>query len=227
MDISTVTVRGQAVVPGEPDEVRLAVEVTALFPTPEEALDDVTRRSEILERVFENLNIPQPARTTSGVSVREEREYERGKYLHLGYTASNSISIRLNDPQLVGRLIKEATNQAQARLQGSWWQIAFENPARVEAYRQAAGDARRKAEAYAQALGARLGAVLTVTEPGLRREPAHDSVFAMASASDMAPGSESEIDVHAGSLISAPGGSDFSPRTGLTKVIGVDLDNGF
>lgn len=200
MDISTVTVRGQAVVPGEPDEVRLAIELTALFPTPEEALADVAKRSEILESIFDDLDISRTARTTSGVSVREEREYEGGNYLHRGYTASNRVSIRLADSQLVGRLMKEATNQAQARLQGPWWQIALDNPARVEAYREAAADARRKAEAYAEALGARLGTVLTVIEPGLRREPEHDRVYAMAASADMSLEAEPEIEVHAGSL---------------------------
>jgi uncharacterized protein YggE len=200
MDISTVTVRGQAVVPGEPDEVRLAIELTALSPTPEEALADVAKRSEILERIFNDLDIPRKARTTSGVSVKEEREYERGKYLHRGYTASNRVSIRLDDYQLVGRLMKEATNQAQARLQGPWWQIALDNPARAQAYREAAADARRKAEAYAEALGARLGSVLTVTEPGLRREPEHDRVYAMAASADMSLEAEPEIEVQAGSL---------------------------
>jgi uncharacterized protein YggE len=110
MDLSTVTVRGQAMVSGEPDEVRLAIELTSLFPIPEQALADVARRSEILEHIFENLDIPRAARTTSGLSVREERDYEKCLHVHRGYAASNRVSIRLDDPQLIGRLMKEATN---------------------------------------------------------------------------------------------------------------------
>ena len=170
MDTSTVTVRGDAVVPGEPDEVRLTVEVTALFPTPEEALADVAARSETPEGLLRALDVPRSARTTSGLSVSEEREYERGRYVHRGYTASNRIWIRSNDPGIVGRLMKRATNDAKARIEGPWWHIALDSPARVEACRQAATDARRKADAYANALGARLGHVLSVVEPGLRRE---------------------------------------------------------
>jgi uncharacterized protein YggE len=200
VDESTVIVRGEAVVPGEPDEVRLVLEVTALFPSPEEALADVAKRSEILEGIFDDLNIPRAARSTSGVSVREEREYERGKYHHRGYAASNRVSVRLDDAELVGRLMKSATGKAKAQIRGPWWQIATDNPARVEAYREAATDARRRAEAYAEALGARLGAVLKVTEPGLRHEHPHESVYAMAASADMSMPPEPEVEVHAGSL---------------------------
>ena len=59
-----------------------------------------------------------------------------------------------------------------------WW-IAPDNPARVEACRQAAAEAKRKAEAYADALGLRLGAVA--------ENPAEPSPFGAAPRMRMAP----------------------------------------
>jgi uncharacterized protein len=59
-----------------------------------------------------------------------------------------------------------------ARVSGPWWHVAAENPARLEACRQAASNARGKAEAYAEALGTRLGALADVSEPAALVGPA-------------------------------------------------------
>ena len=116
-----------------------------------------------------------------------------GKGLH-------QISVKLDDATLVGKLMREATNRSQARVSGPWWQVALDNPARAEACRQAAADARRKAEAYVTALGARLGAVASVAEPGLGRfEPNYDRSDMMASRAQMAD-SDQPVEVHAGDL---------------------------
>ena len=42
----------------------------------------------------------------------------------------------------------------------------LDNPVRLEAARQAAADARRKAQAYAEGLGATLGQLVRLSEPG-------------------------------------------------------------
>ncbi|HWC70103.1 MAG TPA: SIMPL domain-containing protein, partial [Actinomycetota bacterium] len=55
-------------------------------------------------------------------------------------------------------------DQAKAEVRGPVWWIAPDNPARIEACKRAAAEARRKAEAYAEALGMRLGAVSEIRE---------------------------------------------------------------
>lgn len=200
MDSATVTVRGHAVVPGTPDQARLALELKTLESTPQAALAHVAERSEELERILDELEIAQESRSTSGISVSEEREYEDGRYVHRGYTASNQISVKLGDATLVGKLMREATNRSQARVSGPWWQVALDNPARTEAYRQAAADARRRAEAYVNALGARLGAVASVAEPRLGRLDSHYDHSDVMATSDQAPDSDHSVEVHAGDL---------------------------
>lgn len=116
MDNATVTVRGHAVVPGTPDQARLALELKTLESTPQAALARVAERREELERILDELEIAQERRSTSGISVSEEREYEDGRYVHRGYTAFNQISIKLDDATFVGKLMREATNRSQARV---------------------------------------------------------------------------------------------------------------
>jgi uncharacterized protein len=199
---ATVTVRGNAVVPAQPDEVALKLELTYVAKTTSEALAEVARRSESLETLFNELGIESRQWTTSGVSVREEYDWNRqtGEQKLRGYAADNRISLRLNEPNLIGRLMHEATQRSQARIAGPYWRIAHDNPARVEACRQAAADARRKAEGYVAALGARLGAIVAISEPGIEPIPqprdGRMTKMALAATQESAP----EVTVQAGEL---------------------------
>lgn len=198
----TVTVRGEATVPAKPDEVLVAIEVNVLEGTAEAALSEAALRSERLEAALTSLSIPEDRRATAGVTVKEEREYERNRFVSKGYRATNRILIRLDDAAPLGRLIREATEQAQARVDGPWWRVKLENPARVEACRQAATEARRKAEAYAGALGAKLGAVIAVTEPGLARPRPTGEMGQMRAlaATAVVAAPPPEVEVHPGEL---------------------------
>jgi uncharacterized protein YggE len=131
----------------------------------DEALRRVAERAQTMDALFEELAIPSASRTTSGVSVREEREYERNRWINKGFAAEAGTMLRLADPSVLGRLITEATSRADAQIDGPWWRVLPSNPARVEACRQAAEDARTKAQAYAEALGARLGPITWIREP--------------------------------------------------------------
>jgi uncharacterized protein YggE len=57
--------------------------------------------------------------------------------------------------------------RAEAHVDGPWWSVDIDNPARLEACRRAAASARRRAEAYAEALGVRLGMLEGAAEPGV------------------------------------------------------------
>ena len=200
MSAATVTVRGQAVVSGQPDEARVAVVVSSRRPTPDEALSDVSADSEELERILGELAVDETVRRTSGASVTADTRYDRDTHrdVHLGYRATNQVTVRLNEARLVGKLLHEVTNRIGAQVQGPHWQLALTNPAFTEAARQAAEDARRKADAYAAALGVRLGTVERVSEPHVS---AHRYDFPMEEpvvASLAAP--EPQIEIHQGAL---------------------------
>jgi uncharacterized protein YggE len=161
-----VRVRGSATVPGDPDEAELMLEVTGVHASAEEAYADVADRSERLEALFGELGVDAAARSTVGVTLREHRDYdERGQQRHRGYAAASTVLVRLADPALIARLVREAVSAVDARVAGPRWRLARDNPARAEASRLAALDARAKADAYAAALGYRLGAVVEAVEP--------------------------------------------------------------
>lgn len=166
----TVTARGVASVPARPDRAVVLVDVRRLAHTPHEALDDVVVRVERVLAVLDALGVSAADRSTSGVSVGEQREWRDGTEVSVGYLAVERLEVRLTEPARIGRVLREVVAEG-ASVHGPSWEVDAANPARVEAYRLAALDARRRAEAYAAALGHRLGAPLQVREPGTAVAP--------------------------------------------------------
>ncbi|HKF15736.1 MAG TPA: SIMPL domain-containing protein [Candidatus Dormibacteraeota bacterium] len=196
MTPGTVVVRGHGLIPGEPDQLEVALTVSAVEDSAASALTVAARLSGELVSVLSELAVPDAARSTSGLSVREEFERIEGRWARRGYRASNQVPVRLQEPDRIGRLMSEAVARARARVDGPRWRFKPDNPALAEACRQAAVDARRKAEAYAGALGLRLGDVLKVAEPGTDQDP--EAGLAPALLRD-APG-PTEMQVRAGHL---------------------------
>jgi uncharacterized protein YggE len=169
---ATIRIQGQGSAPAVPDGIRFRLTLSATRPRSDEALQDVTARSERLVALLTELGIPDEARSTSGPSIREQREWvtettegvPRERSVHRGFEAQNSILVRLDDPTISGQLIQRAVEEADALVDGPWWHVAAENPGHLEACGAAARDARRRGEAYAEALGLRLGAVRSIRD---------------------------------------------------------------
>lgn len=161
----TVSVVGSVVLRAEPDEAMVVVILSALMDGPGPALEDVARRSEALVALLDELGIASSDRSTTGVSVHEDFDHTHEGRRSLGHRAASAIAVRLTALDLIGRLVTRATTELDARVDGAHWQIAADNPIRLEAARQAAADGQRKAQAYAEGVGARLGALIRLTEP--------------------------------------------------------------
>jgi len=194
-----VTVRGHSVVPGKPDEAEFILTLSVLDARAEQALAEVARQTEALGQILDELEIPSGSRVSSGVTVEEEEEWEDEELIHRGHRATSRVKVRLRDLGSIGLLIGQATSRAGAQVRGPRWRLDLGNPARLDACRLAAEEARRKAEAYAQALGLRLGAVIEVTEPGMstRREPAFEGMAIAAAALPNLHVDAGELDVSA------------------------------
>jgi uncharacterized protein YggE len=159
-----VTARGEAVLAVEPDEALVSVTLTALEPDPGTALADVARRSELLVARLDEFGVAKTDRATSGITVGEDFDHTPEGRRSLGHRAIAQHSVRLTDPELIGRLIMAATDELAARIDGPRWRVAADNPARLEVARQAAAQARRKAQAYADGVDGKLGRLLRLTE---------------------------------------------------------------
>lgn len=164
--VPTVTVRGDALLRVEPDEALLWITLSALEDAPGTALADVSARSRTLLTMLDETGVDKSDRSTTGVTVTEEFEHTEKGRRSLGHRALSRVSVRLSDPERIGQLIARATEELSAGVDGPRWVISPDNPARLEAARAAAAAARRKAEAFAEGSGARVGRLLELSEPG-------------------------------------------------------------
>jgi uncharacterized protein YggE len=160
----TITVRGHGVAPARPTEALLTLEVAAVRPTAAEAFAEAESRNAALDALCERLAIGAHDRTTTSTSVHEYRE---GPDDPLRWRASYSLTVRLHDPEVATRLLREAVEEVEARIAGGpWWRVRADDPARLEACRLAAADAERRATVYAEALGLGRGEVVRAVEVG-------------------------------------------------------------
>jgi uncharacterized protein YggE len=185
--LATVTVVGEAVLRAEPDEATVIVTLSALADTPGPALAEVADRSDALAALLDDLGVGAPDRSTTGVTVYEEFDHTNAGRRSLGHRAAATVTVRLDDLEVIGRLVMRATTELAAQVDGPRWRVAAENPVRLEAARQAAAAGRRKAQAYAEGLGARLGRLVKLTEPEEVRfgRRASRAAFAAAGGPDM------------------------------------------
>jgi uncharacterized protein YggE len=183
----TVTVRGDAVIRSEPDEAVLSITLNALEDGPGAALSDVSARSNALVALLDDAGVAKADRSTTGVTVAEEFDHTEEGRRSLGHRATARVSVRLRDPQLIGRLMTEATEDLAAQVNGPHWLISFENPARLDAARQAAADAKRKAQAYAEGIGAKVGHPVELSEPNTHVVQRHARAAALSARGPIEP----------------------------------------
>lgn len=168
---ATLSVRGSASVPVEPDEATVTITLSGVRAAPDEAYRHVGERAEAFEQLCDELGIEPAQRSTVGLAVQAEVEWVEGRNEPRGYRATSTTSVRMRDASLVARLLEQAVAQVDAHFGGPWWSVDLDNPARLEACRRAAASARQRAEAYAESLGVRLGLLAAVAEPGTAVRP--------------------------------------------------------
>lgn len=186
--MATITVRGNGTVAATPDDVTVGLTLEALRPTPAEAFREASARAEAAVTLLDELGVPEGARLTSAVSLREHGEHVDGRWQHRGYRAATRVAVRLTDAELASRVLSEAVARLEARVDGPSWRVAPFNRAHGEARRLAALDASAKAEAYVEALGATLGAIATIAEPGAEAAPlpvARDAMLLSSAGAEM------------------------------------------
>lgn len=169
--MATVTVRGIGNASTSPDEASVTLVTEAVEQTAAAALAKVAEQTQAAIELCDSLGIKPAARVTTGATVAEHGEHDRdGRWQHRGYRAWNQVVVRVGEAPVVGELIAGAVDRG-AQINGPAWTIAPDNPAHAVACREAALDARRRAEAYADALGARVGALVAVRDPGTGSVP--------------------------------------------------------
>lgn len=141
-------------VDGDGDSRASAYAVAAASAAAVDAVLDAER--EALERV-----------TTAALLVQPKTRWRKGEQQRTGWRAARTSVVEVADLARVGDLLAQLA-AAGGSIVGPNWELDPSHAAHDEARRMAAEDARRRADAYAAALGLTIVSVAWVSEPGLR-----------------------------------------------------------
>jgi uncharacterized protein YggE len=176
------------------------VTVASVDAVPDAALSAATERQAVVDRLLDDEGVASTQRRTVGATVRVEWGWELERRVRRGYRATAATQVRLGDPAAVGPILRRAIAEADAEVAGPWWRVLPTNPGTAEACRLAAADARAKADAYAAALGVRVGRVVEAAEPVTKPGPAPFAERGVAVAMMRESPQDEGIDVTGGEL---------------------------
>jgi len=105
---------------------------------------------------------------TAGVTVSPESPYycPPGRQVAVGYTASESITVKIRNVDNAGTIMQGLGTTGVSDLSGPNFAIDKEDVLKAQARKKAIDDARTKAEALARDLGVSLGKIASFNESG-------------------------------------------------------------
>ncbi|MDP9021734.1 MAG: SIMPL domain-containing protein [Actinomycetota bacterium] len=196
-----VTVTGVGRITGRPDTLRATVGVEVERETVQEALDAANAAVDQVLSALGDHGVEEPDIQTTEFSVQPRVDHPRdGPPTVRGYAVTNLVDVKLRDLDRAGEVLQAAVEAAgdAARVHGMRFTLE-DNDELLAAARDAAfGDARAKAEQYAQLAERDLGRLVGVSEQlgGDQPPPKHLLDRAQdAGAVPIRPG-EQEVAVH-------------------------------
>jgi uncharacterized protein YggE len=185
--MATLKVRGRGTVDVRADEAVLTFEAAAVAEAAADAFAAASERAAALDEVLDDAGIEPGRRSTLGVVVDEYHEVDAAGQPRRKHRASTTVNVRMTDADAIPAVLAAAVERTGAYVRGPHWRAADTTDAATEACRRAVANAQLRAEAYAGALGVRLGRVASVDEVAVGEyAPVHLPVRRIAAAAPAA-----------------------------------------
>ncbi len=198
--VPSVTASGDAVVSAAPDLAKIEIGVLSQASTAQAAAaNNAAQLKSVLERLRSILG-PKAEIQTAGYSLTPNYQYPRpgGQPTVTGYSAANTVQVSTEDLAGVGKLIDAATQAGATNIRQLQFTLKDEAVPRAEALRRATQAARGNAQAMANALGMKLGRVVSVSQGSQGPVPiARTMMMAEMAAAPSTPIEEGKIEVRA------------------------------
>ena len=191
---NTVTASGAGTCQAVPDTAEMSFGVTTMSPNAKTALDEASKTAEQIASAVKKQGIADEDIQTQDVSVYPQTVDQDGKQVITGYQASLSVRVKVRDIATLGEVISAANAAGANTINGPTFTIDDPAPARAKAIDEAVADARKSAEAMAEAAGKSVGEVLSMSSSDVGMVPG-----AMYSTSDMA-GAAKDVPIEPGQL---------------------------
>lgn len=184
-----ISVVGRAAETRAPDFAEITIGIEARGATPAAALDAASKAVAGVSAQARALGVPTADIGTAAVTLQAgSRSVTRPGGLITeepdGYRAGNAVTVRLADMDRLGDLLRQALDSGANRIDGVSFGLRDPDTAESALQVAAARDARSRAEALAEAVGAKLGPLCTLCNPGAAVPP--PPVYSRALAAPMA-----------------------------------------
>lgn len=201
-----VRASGEATVTVKPDRAQVTIGVLSQAASAQAAsTQNATRTTAVLDAVRRILGGNGEVKT-SEYSISPDYQYSKDGSASkvIGYHASNSVLVTVDDLALVGKVIDTATHAGANNINSIAFTLRNDEPVRAQALAEAAAKARASAEAIAKALNLQVIGILNAeaTEaPSVRPMFAQARAAAQINAPAPTPVEPGTLDVHAGVIV--------------------------
>jgi uncharacterized protein len=202
----TVRASGEATVTAKPDRAQITIAVLTQASTAQAAsAKNATQTTQVLDAVKRAIGVSGQI-TTTGYSISPDYQYSRdgSPAKVIGYNATNTVLVTVDDLSLVGKIIDSATSAGANNINNIAFTLRNDEPVRAQALAEAAAKARASAEAIAKALNLQVVGIMNAeaTEaPTVRPIFAQARATAQVNAGAPTPIETGTLDIHAGVIV--------------------------
>ncbi|MCC5785184.1 MAG: SIMPL domain-containing protein [Phycisphaerales bacterium] len=197
---SILRVRGEATAAAAPDRATVTIGAVAQGRNAAEAQRSVNRQVENIVRAVRVLDVEDMVLQTQSVSLSPRYDSDRGRRepgappVIIGYQASNTVQVRIDEVGMIGRVIDAAMEGGANTISGISFHLRDDSEQRAEALAKAAERAREKARVLSRATGAQITGIVEIAEEGTQAIPFHPRGFGpeMLAARATDPGAQIE-----------------------------------
>jgi uncharacterized protein len=167
-----VTVTGEATIAIAPDAAVIRIGVTSQDKTAREASDANAKQMTAVLAAIKDTGIAERDIQTSRLSLQPQYDPNKGGNARLtGFQANNQVTVRIRDIDKLATVLDRAIASGANEMSGIEFVVSEQSKMLDQARDDAIADARRKAELYAKAAGAKLGNVVSISEEGSAPQP--------------------------------------------------------
>ncbi len=197
-----ISVSGEGVVEAQPDRATISVGVVTREKNPSAVQAANARAASNVINSIVALGVERKNISTGNYSFNPVyRHHDNGKRTLDGYEATNSVTVIVDDLNLVGKIIDAALNHGANRVDSLNFGLRNKAAYQDEALRLAVLDAKRKAQVAAAALGKNILSVRSVSINSSHVSAPRN--YKMARASAMEDAAEFETPIESGTLTCA------------------------
>lgn len=160
----TITIEGHGKITTKPTLALVQFGIVSQASTPTAAQRDNTAKMNAVLQAMQELGIKKDDLETSGYFLSPNYDYNKSPYAIIGYSVNQNVSIKVRDFDKIGQVLERGVALGINQINNVQFSIDDPASARDEARMKALEDARKKADALADALDVDVVRVVSFSE---------------------------------------------------------------